>query len=69
MGECIQGSLVKRNLPIYKNLQEALANHQQIDYAIIGVATHGGVIPTEMEAELLLFIREQNLASSSISSE
>ncbi len=34
-----------RNIPVYSNVQEAVANHEHIGYCIIGIATVGGVLP------------------------
>lgn len=42
-----------RNIPVYKDLKEAKSQHPSIDYAILGVATPGGVIPEAMQRELL----------------
>ncbi len=50
-GESLDG--IHRNIPIYANIADFLANStEKADYCIIGVATHGGIIPTSMIAEL-----------------
>jgi uncharacterized NAD-dependent epimerase/dehydratase family protein len=37
-----------RNIPIFSSLTETLEKLQQVDYLIIGVATVGGVLPSDM---------------------
>lgn len=37
-----------RNIPIFSNLNEAIGKLQTIDYLIVGVATVGGVLPSDM---------------------
>lgn len=39
---------INRDIPIYSNLEEALNLHANVDFLIIGVATHGGILPQEM---------------------
>ncbi len=39
-----------RNIPIFGNLDEALANCPDANYLIIGIATVGGVLPDNMIA-------------------
>ncbi|NNV55673.1 DUF1611 domain-containing protein [Limnovirga soli] len=42
-GEVLDG--IHRNIPIYASVQEALAQINDISYAIIGIATVGGILP------------------------
>lgn len=42
-----------RNIPIYGNFAQIKSKHSHIDYAIIGVATPGGIIPDAMQNQLL----------------
>lgn len=41
---------VKKGIPIYSTLEEALAAEQHVKYFIIGVATIGGLLPPEYRA-------------------
>ncbi|AEI46666.1 DUF1611 domain-containing protein [Runella slithyformis] len=45
-GEVLDGK--KRDIPIFDSLQIAVKQLQKVDYLIIGVATVGGVLPTDM---------------------
>jgi uncharacterized NAD-dependent epimerase/dehydratase family protein len=44
-GEVLDGK--HRNIPVYATVTDALANIKEIQYCIIGVATHGGILPKE----------------------
>ena len=39
---------IVRDISIYKSLGDALKMNHDVDYLIIGVATHGGILPNEM---------------------
>ena len=39
---------IVRDISIYKSLGDALKMNLDVDYLIIGVATHGGILPNEM---------------------
>lgn len=43
-----------RNIPVFENLDEALAASPETSHLIIGIATHGGVLP----ADMLLLLEE-----------
>ena len=45
-GDIVDGE--HRNIPIYETVESFIASGQKADYAIIGVATKGGVIPEEL---------------------
>ncbi|MDP1842831.1 MAG: DUF1611 domain-containing protein [Sediminibacterium sp.] len=51
-GELLDG--IYRNIPIYSNLQQAIAAEKNIQFLIIGVATVGGYLPPNM----LVIIKE-----------
>ncbi|MDP1842918.1 MAG: DUF1611 domain-containing protein [Sediminibacterium sp.] len=51
-GELLDG--INRNIPIYSNLQQAIAAEKNIQFLIIGVATVGGYLPPNM----LVIIKE-----------
>ena len=44
-GEVLDGK--HRNIPVYANIEAAVAAHSDLRYCIIGVATVGGVLPPE----------------------
>ncbi|HRH60297.1 MAG TPA: DUF1611 domain-containing protein, partial [Chitinophagaceae bacterium] len=44
-GEILDGR--NRNIPVFATVADAVASIKKIDYCIIGVATHGGVLPKE----------------------
>lgn len=48
-GEVLDG--VKRNIPVFASLRD-FANQSEAKYAIVGVATKGGVIPDSLRDEL-----------------
>jgi len=50
-GEVLDGE--KRGIPVHASLSNALEQHQTIDFIIVGVATKGGVLPSEMKETLL----------------
>ena len=50
-GEVLDGT--HRNISFFRTIEEALQNHPDLKYAIIGVAMSGGIIPNDMEKELL----------------
>ncbi len=45
-GDVLDGK--NRNIPIFKNVEELLENIESPKYAIIGMATKGGVLPQEL---------------------
>lgn len=50
-GEVIDGK--HRDIPVFSNIETAASIYPQIDYAIIGIANPGGIIPEALEAELV----------------
>src|ERR1041385_2581698 len=42
-GEVLDGK--HRNIPVFGSISEAIHAIKKIDYCIIGVATHGGILP------------------------
>jgi uncharacterized NAD-dependent epimerase/dehydratase family protein len=50
-GEKLDGNF--RNIPIFAKVEDALVSFPDISVAIIGIATHGGVIPEELVSVLL----------------
>src|SRR5262245_43219951 len=50
-GEVLDGR--PRGIPVFRSLAEALAGLPKPDYAVVGVATSGGVFTPGLEAELL----------------
>jgi len=50
-GEKVDGKY--RNIPIFATVKDAICSCPEVSVAIIGIATHGGVIPNELELVLL----------------
>jgi uncharacterized NAD-dependent epimerase/dehydratase family protein len=51
-GEVMDG--IHRNIPCYKSISQAVdASKEKIKYLILGVATAGGIIPKEMQDEII----------------
>jgi uncharacterized NAD-dependent epimerase/dehydratase family protein len=49
---------VQMNVPIYRNVEESLKNlASQPSYCIIGVAVHGGNLPTSLRSEIIQAIK------------
>lgn len=49
-GEVLDG--INRNIPVYGSLQEFARQPERATYAIVGLATKGGVIPADLQNEL-----------------
>jgi len=50
-GEVLDG--IRRNIPIYATIDEFLAQHgEKASFCIVGVATHGGLLPDSLIEEL-----------------
>lgn len=47
----------ENNINIYESVNSALAQHKDIEYLIIGVATHGGLMPESFKEEIKDAIR------------
>ena len=45
-GKVLDG--IHRNIPIFSDVDDAVANIKDISYCIIGIATHGGYLPKEL---------------------
>src|SRR5690606_41744325 len=49
-GEVLDG--IKRGIPVYASLSDFAAQAEKAKYAIVGLATKGGVIPDSLREEL-----------------
>lgn len=58
-GEILDG--IKRGIPVYANIEEAIKKEGKPDYCVVGVATKGGVLPKDLK-EIL-----KNILSKGIS--
>lgn len=56
-GEILDGK--NRNIPVFENLEAAISQLQTINYLIIGVATIGGVLPSDMIDIIKIAIRNK----------
>ncbi|MDH5380370.1 MAG: DUF1611 domain-containing protein [Cyclobacteriaceae bacterium] len=55
-GEILDGK--NRNIPVFASITDFINSGIQVDYAIIGVATKGGVVPEDMRVTLKEVINE-----------